>query len=83
MNNKSWFGNGILFYFNDDGKLEIFIVRKKIACEKINTFVLFIECTELNWNIKDSNGSCVYIFFKYMRWYLGVIGKPNKDECLI
>ena len=32
---------------------------------------------------KYANGLCVYILIKYMRWYLGVIRKLHKDQCLI
>ena len=83
ISDKICVGNGIFFYFNDDGKLEIFYMHKILPVEKRNTFVLFIEWTELNWNVKDANWLYVSIFFKYMGWYLVVIGKLHNYECLI
>ena len=44
--------------------------------------VLFIECIELNWNGKDANGLCFYIFLKDIGWYLVVIGNLNNDELI-
>ena len=35
MNEKSCVGNGRLFYFNDDGKLELFYMQKQLSVEKI------------------------------------------------
>ena len=83
MNKKSSVGNGRSFYFNDDEKLELFYMQRNISCGKRNTSVIFVECTELIWNIKDSNGLCLSIFFKCMGWYLRVIGNIHNDECLI
>ena len=51
MNDKGCVVNGRLFYFNNDGKLELFYMQKQIFLVlKINNSVLFIERTELNWN---------------------------------
>ena len=75
--------NGRLFYFNGDGKLEIYYIQKNTPCVFTNLYVLSIECTDLNWNEKDANGLCVYIFLKDMVCYLGVILKLHNDECLI
>ena len=50
--------------------------------EKRINYFLFIECTELNWNVKYANGFCVYILFKDMGWCLGVIGNIRNREWL-
>ena len=41
MNEKSCAGNFRLFYFNDDGKLELFYMQKHLPVETRNTSVLF------------------------------------------
>ena len=76
---ETCFWNSRLIHLKDDGKLEIFIRRKK-SCGKKN---LFIECTELNWYWKDVYGFCVSIFSEYMGDYLLVIEKLHNNECLI
>ena len=58
-------------------------MQKKYYPQKKHLVLFFIECTELNWNGKDANGLCVYIFFKNIGWYLGVIRKLHNGECLI
>ena len=80
-NKISYVGNVRLFYFNDDGKLDLSHIQKKIDCEK--KCVLFIEYTGIIRNRKCEIGLCVSIWFKDMGWYLGVIGRIHKDECLI
>ena len=81
---KIWVGKGRLFYFNDDVKLELFYIHKKIVpVDKLNNYILFIECTKLYWNRKDANGLCVYILFKNMGWHLVLIGKPHSYKLLI
>ena len=70
-----------LFYFNDYGALELFYKQKIITCERKS--FLFIGCTELDWNIKDTNVLCVSVLFKDMGWYLGVIGNLHNDSCRI
>ena len=43
-------GNGRFFYFKDDGKLDLHVlVKKRYPVLKINSSVIFIECTEMNW----------------------------------
>ena len=64
INDKSYVRNEILSYFNDDGKLELFICKR--YCGKINASVLFVECTELTWKRKYANRFCVTILFKDM-----------------
>ena len=41
--------NGRLFYFNYDGKLDIYYIKKRYPVIK-KTSALFSECTELIWN---------------------------------
>ena len=52
-----------------------YLYTLKVPVEKSS--IIFIECTELNWNRKYANGFCVSIFLKDMGWYFGVIGKLN------
>ena len=66
-------GNGRLFYFNNDGKLDIYYILKKDTLLLKNTSVLFIEYTEMNCKVTDENGLRVSILLKNMVWYLGVI----------
>ena len=49
MSEKSCVGNFRLFYLNNDGKLELFYIQKKILPVEKKS-ILFIECTGLNWN---------------------------------
>ena len=49
----------------------------------VKNMFLKIQCTELNWNKTYENGFFVYIFFKDMGGYVGVIGNLHNDECLI
>ena len=52
MYEKSCVGNGRFFYFDDDGRLDIFHLKKNLV-GKINTSVLFIEFNSLIRNRKD------------------------------
>ena len=72
-----------LFYFRDDGKLDIYSLLKYIPCYLKYISVLFVKCTEINCKGTDENGLCVSIFLKNMGWYLVVIGKLQNDECLV
>ena len=77
-------GNGLFFYFNDDGKIDIYVlVKEEIPCSKTNSSVIFIECTEINWKTPDINGLCITIFLDKMEWFLVVLGKLHNDECLM
>ena len=76
-------GNGIFFYFNEDGKLYLHVLVKNIYhILKTNSLVLFIEFTEMNWKSSDVNVLCMSILLDKMGWFLGVIGKLHNDECL-
>ena len=76
-------GNGIFFYFNKDGKLDLYIlVKKKTPCSEKKS-VLFIECTEMNWKTSDVNFLCLSVLLDMMGWFQGGIGKSHNDECLI
>ena len=47
-------GNDIRFYFNDYGKLDLYYIFKiRYPVIKTNSLVIFVECTEMNWNHKD------------------------------
>ena len=61
MNKRSCVGNVRFFYSNDNEKLELFHIPKKLPVKK--TYVHFIECTEIICNIKFENGLFL-IFFK-------------------
>ena len=37
----------------------------------------------MNWKTSNVNGLFIYILLDKMGWFLGVIGKPHNDECLI
>ena len=37
----------------------------------------------MNWKKSDVNALCISIFLDNMVWFLGIIGKPHNDECLI
>ena len=81
---KFFVGNGGFFYFNDDGKLDLYIVLKRgYSVLKKNSSGIFIEWTEMNWKTSDVNGLFISIFLNNMGWYLGVIGKLYNYECLI
>ena len=56
---------------------------QKNPVEKINIFVLLIECTELIWNLKYANGLCFHIFFKEIVCYLIVTRELHNDESQI
>ena len=44
-----FFGNDIFFYFNNDGKLDLYYILKRIyPVIKKNSSVIFIQCTEMN-----------------------------------
>ena len=58
-------------------------MQKKMFPVKKTSSIIFIECTELNWNQNDANKWCDSIFLKCLVWYLGVIGNLHNDECLI
>ena len=74
-------GNGIFFYFNEDGKLDLHVLaRKRYPVLKTNSSVLFIECTEMNRKPSDVNVFFNSIFLDKTRWFLGVIGKLHNDE---
>ena len=84
MSVKSCVGIFIFFYFSEYGKPGPVYMQKKYCLQKKQKkYFLFIDCTELNWGGKDANGLCVYIFFKNMGVYLGVIGKLHNYEGLI
>ena len=71
------------FYFISDGKLYLYhILKRRYPVIKNSSSVLFFESTEMNFKT-DANGLCVSISLKNMRWYLGVLGNFQKDECLI
>ena len=72
------------FYSNDDIKLDMYYISKRrYPVVKNNSSVLFIECTEINWETTDENIFFVSIFLKNMVWYLGVIVKFHNNECII
>ena len=71
-------GNDRFSYFRYDVKLDIYY-KKIYPVIKKNASVLFIEYTELNWNVTYENGLCVSILFNNMGWYLGVIENPHND----
>ena len=72
------------FYSNDDIKLDMYYISKRrYPVVKNNSSVLFIECTEINWETTDENSFFVSIFLKNMVWYLGVIVKFHNNECII
>ena len=74
MGEKICLRNGRLFYFKNDGKVDIYYLY--IRYHVIKTLsVLFIERIELNWKETDANGWCVSILLKNMKWYLGVLVK--------
>ena len=81
MNKRICVVNDRLFYLGDGRKLEIFHFQYEFPLKK--TSILFIECDEIICNRKNTNGLCASILFKYMLWWLGVIGKLHNDECLI
>ena len=37
----------------------------------------------MNWKISAVNGLCISILLNKMGWFLGVVGTPDNDECLI
>ena len=54
--------NGIFFYFNHDGKLDLYcILKRRYPIIKNNSPVILIECTEMNGNIRFKN--LVYLNF--------------------
>ena len=59
-----------------------YLIYKNIYCLWIFS-VIWIKYTGLIFSKSDENGLGVYIFFKYIGWYLGVIGKLHNNECLI
>ena len=82
INNFIWWIREIVlemvdFYFDDNGKLELFHIQKKIASG--NNSAIFIEWTEIICNREDANGLCVSILFKYRWSYLVVIGNLFND----
>ena len=81
---KICLGNGRLFYFNDNGKLDLYYILKIIyPLIKNNVSVLLIECIEMNWKCKNANGLCVLIFMKNTGWYLCDIENLHNDESII
>ena len=81
MNKISSVGNIRLFYFVDDGKLELFPIEIYIFPE-----FFFCSFNRMQWNNteqKSENILCVSIIFKYTVCYLIVIGNIQNDECLI
>ena len=66
-------GNGGLFYFNDDGKMELSFIQKKCTLRIKQSSVILIECTKLNWNGKYTNILCVPILSKDTGWSWGLI----------
>ena len=77
-------GNGRFFHLNNDGKLDLYCILKRIyPVIKNNRSVIFIECTEINWRYKYANGLCVSILLKKIVWYLSVIRKVQDNESLI
>ena len=75
-------GNVRSFFLNYEDKVHLYYIQKDIPYG-IKKSVLFIECTELNWNGKDANVLCVSILLKDTGWYLRVIGNIHNDECII
>ena len=77
-------GNGLFFYFRDDGKLDIYyMVKRRYPVIKNNSSDPFVEWNEMNWKTSNVNGLRTSIFFNNMGWYLSVIGKLHSYECLI
>ena len=68
MGEKICVRNGMLFYFNDGGKLDIYYIKinKNLWFKYISA--LFVACTEFNWKVTFANGLCVSIFLNNMRW---------------
>ena len=52
MDDKIFMGNGRLFYFNDDGKLDVYYIIKNIPCEIIYaSYYHWMHRIELEKNI--------------------------------
>ena len=81
---KTFVGNGRLFYFYYEGRLYLYyMVKRRYSVILKKSSVLFISYTELNWKTSSVNGLCISFLLNNMGWYLGVIGKIHNDECLI
>ena len=75
--------NGRFLYFNENGKLDpYYILKRRYPVIKKESLVPFIECAEMTWKTSDANGLRVSILLKNTGWYLGVIGKLDRNECL-
>ena len=80
MNKISCVRNIGLFYFNDDGKVELFYVIFKIFPVEKDTSVIFIECNAIISNRKYVNWLCVSISFIDVLCDLGISWKLYNDE---
>ena len=57
---KNCVGNGIFFYFNDDGNLDLYYIVKYIyPVININSSIIFVEYTGMNWIASRVNGLCI------------------------
>ena len=77
MNEKSSVGNCRLFYFSDDGKLEVFLMHKKYWLWKINNYILLNECTEIHSIVKDTDELCVLYFILKNGMVVGSFSKSS------
>ena len=75
--------NGIFFYFNEDGKLDLDVIVKIRYSVLKKPSVILIECTEMNWKKLDVNGLCISNFLDQMGWLFGVIGMLHNNKGLI
>ena len=55
MGGKTFLGNCRFFYFDGDGKIELYYIQKQLW---IKIYIVFVKFAELNWNGMD----CMFLY---------------------
>ena len=74
----------VIYFVSKTIKFIILHVRKeRLPVKNDISYFSFIKYSEIIWNKRDANGSCVPVFIIDMGWYLWVIGRLHNDETLV